>query len=196
MQPGDVIAFGGSHTASNIIKWATRSTVSHTAVILQTKLLIDQEPQAGMINQIIESTSAGVATSRLSDSINHYQGNVWWLPLSTPTRKDLSLKKFYDFLLCQEHKPYDLPQAISAWFDELDACGATKNREDFSKFFCSELVAAGLEEGGAIHQVNASEVTPIDLCMFRIYSGDYVQIKGNPTVIKGYNSTDPNGFGI
>ena len=56
---------------SQIIKWATRSSISHVGVVLQSKLLIDGQPQQGFFNQIIESTSnngfSGVAISRLSD---------------------------------------------------------------------------------------------------------------------------------
>ncbi|MCH1922363.1 hypothetical protein L9G15_23440, partial [Shewanella sp. A3A] len=73
--------------------------------------------------------------------------------------------------------------------------GPTYNKEDFSKFFCSELVAAGLESGGAIGTVNASEVTPIDLCMWQIYSGTYYQLKGNQTKkIKRYNTASPENW--
>lgn len=53
MQPGDVIAFSGKGNFSDIIKWATRANVSHTGIILQSKLLIDDEPQKGFFNQII-----------------------------------------------------------------------------------------------------------------------------------------------
>lgn len=45
MKPGDVIAFSGKGNFSEIIKWATCSSVSHVGVILQSKLLIDGEPK-------------------------------------------------------------------------------------------------------------------------------------------------------
>jgi cell wall-associated NlpC family hydrolase len=76
MKPGDVIAFGGKGNFSQIIKWATRSEVSHVGVILQSKLVIDGDTQTGFFNQIIESTSlngfSGVSVSRLCDRVNHY----------------------------------------------------------------------------------------------------------------------------
>lgn len=204
MNAGDVIAFSGKGQFSEIIKWATRSPVSHIGVILQSKLLIEDQPQPGYFNQIIESASingfSGVSISRLSDRLATYDGEIWWLPLSDAVRRKMDFKKYYDFLLHQEHKPYDTPQAIQAAldaFDQIPLIGApTHNIEEFSKFFCSELAAAGLEAGGAIQRINASEVTPIDLCMFSIYSGDYFQLKRTKKKeIKGYNSTDPEGFG-
>ncbi len=203
MKPGDVIAFSGKGEFSEIIKWATRAPVSHVGVILQSRLLIDGNPQSGYLNQIIESTSlngfSGVIISRLSDRLNTYEGEIWWLPLSDVIRGRLDAKKFYDFLFRQEHKPYDAPQAVKSAVDALDdaplGSGMTHNAEDFSRFFCSELVTAGLEAGGAITHINASEVTPIDLCMFALYSGDYYQLKGTPRGIKGCNSLDPEGWG-
>lgn len=85
MRAGDVIAFSGKGDVSEIIKWATKSDVSHVGVILQSKLLIDEKPQAGYFNQVIESTSlngfSGVSISRLSDRLVNYDGEIWWLPL-------------------------------------------------------------------------------------------------------------------
>jgi hypothetical protein len=203
MQPGDVIAFSGKGNFSEIIKWATRANVSHVGVILQSKLLISGESQQGFFNQIIESTSlngfSGVTISRLSDRIELYDGEIWWFPLGDSIRQKMNMKKFYDWLLHQEHKLYDMPQAINSALDALDKIPllgrATHNTEDFSKFFCSELVAAALEQSGAISHINSSEVTPVDLCMFSIYKQDYYQLKGKDKPIKGYNSLNPEGWG-
>lgn len=199
MKPGDVIAFSGKGDASDIIKWATRSSVSHVGVILQSKMVIDNEPQEGFFNQIIESISlngfSGVSISRLSDRFVNCEGEIWWLPLGKDIRAKMNFETFYNFLLHQEHKLYDLPQALRAGLDRCDKLPflnhLTCNTEDFTKFFCSELVAAALEECGCLSHLNASEVTPIDLCMFNIYDTDYYQLKGDAKSIKGFNSLDP-----
>lgn len=202
MKPGDVIAFGGKGQFSEIIKFATFSDVSHVGVILQTQVKDDSDKH--FFNQIIESTSLngfnGVNISRFSDRINTYEGELWWLPLREDVREKLNTRKFYDFLFnqAQQRKPYDMPQAIKSALDTLDNIpfvghGSTYNKEDFSKFFCSELVAAGLEAGGAIHSINCSEVTPIDLCRWNIYSGTYFQLKGDMNKkIKRYNTMSPS----
>jgi len=203
MKAGDVIAFSGKGHFSEIIKWATRSAVSHVGVILQSNLLIDNESQPGMFNQIIESTSlngfSGVAISRLSDRLGTYDGEIWWLPLRQDLYAEMNKQKYYDFLIHQERKEYDTPQAVKSALDALDNLpgigGLTKNSEDFSRFFCSELVAAGLEAAGAISHLNASEVTPIDLCSFNLFEPDYYQLKGNRKEIGGYNAIDPTGWG-
>ncbi len=212
MSPGDVIAFGGKGTFSEIIKWATRAPVSHVGVILQSKLYYDDRSQPGFFNQIIESTSlngqSGVTITRLSDRIDSYDGEIWLLPLRSDLKQKMDKKKYYDFLIHQDRKPYDMPQAIKSALDLIDDAVSpgvfTHNLEDFSRFFCSELVAAALENAGVIDHLNASEVTPVDLCSFNIYEDYYYQMKGHKTVgaseikrveIKGVNSLNPNGWG-
>ena len=95
-----------------------------------------------------------------------------------------------------------IPQAIRSALDTLDGIpllgrATTQNVEDFSQFFCSELVAAGLEAGGVIESINASEVTPVDLCRFNLYADEYVQFRGEeePKEIHRFNSIDPTGWG-
>ena len=207
MQPGDVIAFGGKGHFSEIIKFATRSDVSHVGVILQTKVVDDTEDR--FFNQIIESTSLhgfnGVVISRFSDRLATYEGELWWLPLQKKVRKEsFDQKAFYDFLFKQakDRKPYDMPQAIKSSLDALDSLpfglhGPGYNSEDFSKFFCSELVAAGLEKANAVGSVNASEVTPIDLCRWKIYGKKYYQLKGDTSRrISRFNTLSPSVWNV
>ena len=202
MQPGDVMAFSGKGNLSEVIKLFTKSGVSHIGVVYKTKQVNDADPTRYM-NTLMESTSlegfSGVIMTRLSDRIRDYDGNLWWLPLSQTSRSKLDTTKFFDFLVKQEGKAYDTKQAIKSALDALDDVpflrGATYNKEDLSKFFCSELVTAALEDAGVINNVNSSEVTPIDLCTFNIYDADYYQLKGADTLIKGFNSVKPDGWG-
>ena len=202
MKPGDVIAFGGKGQVSGLIKFATFSSVSHVGVILQTQ--VTDNASGKFFNQIIESTSLhgfnGVNVSRFSDRFDNYNGELWWLPLKKEIRESLfNQEKFFNFLFNQakERKPYDTPQAIKSALDVFDKLpfghnGPGYNREDFSKFFCSELVAAGLEESGAVGTLNASEVTPIDLCRWNIYEDNYYQLKGESSKrISRFNTANP-----
>jgi len=203
MKPGDVIAFGGKQNFSQVIKTVTRSEVSHVGVILQSRLVTDPEDADRFVNQIIESTSlngkSGVQINRMSDHIDAYKGEILWLPLSQGIRSKLNAVEFYNFLLKQNDKKYDILQAMFSALDRMDDLplvgGITHNREDFSKFFCSELVSAGLEAGDVIETINASEVTPIDLCQFNLYDSTYYQLKGEEKTIRAYNSLNPEGWG-
>ena len=109
------------------------------------------------------------------------------------------LQHFFDFLLHQERKEYDMPQAIMSAIDFLDGVNTgfvtTRNAEDFTRFFCSELAAAALEASGAIRNINASEVTPADLCRFSIYDNTYYQLKGADEFIGGFNTLEPENWG-
>lgn len=207
MKPGDVIAFGGKGHFSEIIKFATFSDVSHVGVILQTKVTNDQTGR--VFNQIIESTSLndfnGVVISRFSDRMDSYEGEIWWLPLNDAIRETkFNQLEFYNFLFdkAQRRVRYDMPQAIKSALDALDTLpfgmhGPGYNREDFSRFFCSELVAAGLEKAGSVGEVNTAEVTPIDLCRWKIYNDTYYQLKGDPEKrISRFNTASPADWNV
>lgn len=201
MLPGDIIAFGGKSHFSEIIKFATLSSVSHVATVLHTKIPTDTKDR--YFNQVIESTgSKGVAITRLSELLNHYNGDIWWLPLKKEIRQSFDQEKFFNFLFRQakEKKPYDMIQAAGSAVDIIEnllpSLGVGANEEDFSKFFCSELVAAGLEKAGILGSVNASEVTPIELCTWSIYEDSYYLLKGDvKTRIKNYNTRPPRQDG-
>jgi len=135
----------------------------------------------------------------MSDRIEEEKGAVWWLPLSGEVREKMDFEVFYDFLVKQKGIPYDIPQAVKSAVDVFDKFPILKeltyNQEDFGKWFCSELVAAGLERAGAIKSLNCSEVTPINLCRFKLFMLDYIQLKGDPKEIRGHNTRDPEGWG-
>jgi len=163
MKPGDVIAFGGNGFISNIIKLATESVVSHVGIIMRSE---DSR------NYIIESNGkkkgmTGVQVWLMSTRLEEYDGNVWWLPMRVEFDREL----FINFLMLQEGKEYDAPQAIGSAFDGVPDC-----QENLDRLFCSELVTAALEYVGVISDINASEMTPADVCRFDIYE-DAVQIK-------------------
>lgn len=208
MQPGDLIAFGGTDVVADVIKWSTESVVSHVGVILQTKILIDQTPGSGMFNNIVESTilrdrngkvNNGVQIHRLSYRLQNSEirdGNVWWLPLSDAIRKKMNIQKFFDWIMFHKGRPYDVPQAIRSDLDLLDEVPwlrhLTLNQEDFSSFFCSELVAGAYKQSGILpKKLNASEITPSNLVSLKLFAKDYVQIKGKLRKIDEFNQVDP-----
>lgn len=199
LEVGDVVAFGGRGAVSNTIKRFTGAPVSHVGVVLRTQVLVDGKAAAvgdrGHLVQVIESTSldgfVGVAISRLSDRLERYDGEVWWLPLAAEVRARLNVEVFTSWLLKQEGRRYDERGAVLSGLDRLDVLGLTRASEDLSRLFCSELVAAALRAGGVLPEdLNPSEITPIDLVRFRLYH-DAVQLVGAPTDIRGFNTADP-----
>jgi len=191
MRPGDVIAFGGRSPFSNLIKRFTLSPVSHVGIIRQSQMRT--ESGARYFNELTESTSldgrVGVVTSRLSGRLDQYEGEAWWLPLSLATRAGLDHERYFEWLYAQEGKPYDFFGAVATSLEGLPLLGAAVV-EDFGRLFCSELAAGALEAAGALPSINASGVTPIELCRFRIY-GKCVQLKGKWTTIPRFNTVPP-----
>ena len=182
MKPGDILAFGGRGMFSSIIKIFTYSPVSHVGIVMAT------ENNGVQVNHLIESTSLedanGVSTSRLSDVIAHYNGEVWWLPLKKKMTKAQE-KRFFKFLDATVGREYDMWQAVKS------ALSLITNREDSVKYFCSELASAALEHVGIVDELNASEVTPADLVRWNIYYEHYYQLKGEESEIKGWNTEVP-----
>jgi hypothetical protein len=210
IRPGDVIAFGGRGGFAGVIKWATLGTVNHVAVVLSSDPPADSTSPEEISRQgmrhvrIIESTSAldkfpGVNIRDLGERIDGHEGEVWWLPLKERIRQKLDLVEFLEFLHQQLGKGYDSLQAAKSSLDDFEDAPLfgkiTHSREDFSRFFCSELVAAGLEAGGVVENLNCSEVTPMDLCTPWIYQDRYYQLKSGRKLIEGYNRVDPEGWG-
>ena len=190
MQPGDIIAFGGNSLFSRWTKLTTRSAVTHVAIVMQTKMR--DENSNRYFNQVMEATSfrgkRGVMTNRLSERVASYDGDIWWLPLSSASRSifEQNKKDFFNFMFEQDGKPYDVLQLFGS---------ISYNQEDFTSWFCSELIAEGLETAGIVSGVNASEVTPVDICRFNIFKKRYVQLKGKGRVIGGFNSLNADNWG-
>ncbi|ALM91633.1 MULTISPECIES: hypothetical protein [Alteromonas] len=203
MRPGDIIAFGGNSLFSRWTKLTTRSAVTHIAIVMQTKMR--DEASGRYFNQVMEATvyegKKGVMTNRLSERVHTYDGDMWWLPLGESARNmfEQNKREFFNFMFAQEGKAYDVLQLFGSAVDALDSHpilgSISYNQEDFSSWFCSELIAEGLETAGIINSVNASEVTPVDICRFSIFEQRYVQLKGEARPIAGFNTQLADNWG-
>jgi len=203
MRPGDIIAFGGNSLFSRWTKLTTRASVTHIAIVMQTQMRDEHSDR--YFNQVMEATvydgKKGVMTNRLSERVLSYDGDIWWLPLGDNARAMFEQNKqaFFNFMFAQNGKKYDVLQLFGSAVDALDDHplfgSISYNQEDFSSWFCSELIAEGLEKAGIIRSVNASEVTPIDICRFAIFGNKYVQLKGEGRTITGFNSLLADNWG-
>ena len=202
MQVGDVIAFGGDSHFSGIVKAAIRAEVSHIGILLRTQLRDEESGET--FNSIIDSTARQhVKIHRLEQRIDEYRGDVWWLRLRQDLREhSFDERAFYDFLTQQEGKKYDQLQAAGSAIDFWDNAklpfglkAPGNNTEDYARFFCSELVSAGLKAAGMLPQsINASEVTPGDICRWKIFEPEYYLLKGEDKKLSGYNSLEPANY--
>jgi len=181
IQPGDVIAFGGRGFYSWFIKWKTKSKVSHVGIVMQTSLFSGgvKSMDIDSILHVGESTTLykgkpGVSINTLSERARMYKGEVWWLPLNDHAREKFNSLAASRFLRGEEHKPYDMEQAIKSaidYFEDVPIYGnLVKNKEDDGAWFCSELVTKALKVGGIVDMgICSAEQTPQDVVEFGIY---------------------------
>jgi hypothetical protein len=172
LKVGDVIAFSGKGRVSNLIKFATRSDISHVGIVLESN-----SPELGHMVHIIESTSIattpdiitkelfkGVQIQQLSRRIEHADGQVYHCPLKRELEECQRIR-MVDWLRYKhtERTPYDTIQALGSGLDLLDGLGL-ENEPDFSSLFCSELVAKAYQVAGILSKdINPSEQTPEDI---------------------------------
>lgn len=216
IQSGDIIAFSASTPISKIINWLTCSNVSHIGIVLKSETSTDETLESDNTAVIVEATkslsktllgligktSTGVRQTEINTRIHQHNGSVWWLPLSSQDREKLDLQKLTGFLQNQEGergKPYDLWQAMKSAVDSIPLLRRipllhklVHNDENHEKFFCSELVAAALETGGVLPNINTSEATPADLCRLRIFERNHYCLQGQGEAITDYNSITPD----
>jgi hypothetical protein len=195
IQVGDVLAFGGHGLLSKIIKKSTRSPVSHAATIIA----VDPKPI-----MLVESTvridlhpTYGVAITPARDIVQHYDGEVWLLRLSSAVRKDrFDEKSFVTYLESKVGGTFDVVGGLLVIIDEflhqMRKRGVGELTAVLESFFCTELVAAGLRAAGTAPDVKPEWVSPIDLCEWNIYTADYFHLRGHPVYIPGYNTVEPH----
>jgi hypothetical protein len=195
-KPGDVFAFGGHSWLSVVCKMLQGSPVSHTGIILSAATGAADHPILIEATVDIGDREFTVKQSPLKEVIEEYDGHVWWLPLSPTVPFEESPFKTF------------LQSTIGTHFDYLGAGGVVLGElldrllgkeieivpEDLTAYFCSELVAQALEEAKTVPPVNASEVSPKDLCKWAIFSQDYCYVEPDQGVpeIPGYNTIDPS----
>ncbi|MCI5144709.1 MAG: hypothetical protein D3923_04100 [Candidatus Electrothrix sp. AR3] len=190
LRTGDVAIFGGQYRISRLIRLFTRFPASHMALIIKKNDRIDfVEASEGDMYPERE----GVIINNFSNSMPFYKGDIWIARLSDEVRSKIDEQEMYDFILEQVGKGYDYKNMKKAGFDLLDSFSSiTRNKEDASELFCSELVALTFKNAGILPEnENISELTPADLIKLSLYNPLYYQIKSyNYKAVKlpGFNS--------
>lgn len=159
-----------------MVKLGTRFPASHIAIILKKDdRIFFVEASGGSAYPDRE----GVNINYFSNSVPFYKGDIWIARLSDEVRNRLDEEKMYDFVMEQVGKGYDHENMLKAGLDLLDRYSSvTKNKEDATRLFCSELVAAAFKDSGILPpEANISEYAPADLVKLRIYHPIYYQIK-------------------
>lgn len=190
--PGDLIAFSGTGIISSIIKWATNSIISHVGVVIKTEVVGGSSGR--VFYNIIEATSldgftGGVVSTRISDRIRNYEGDVWCFRIRQDLRKGFDETAFFNFMFNNKGRGYDYIGAIRSGKNILQKIGIS-NPEDYNNLFCSELVAGGYKAGGLFNNaVNPSTINPQVLCEAALFEPELYHLKGsNPGMSNRFNT--------
>jgi len=181
-KPGDVIAFSGSYLGSDLINLATqgipRWSASHVGIVanppssvyvgggmtrFHNKPIIFEsyeEPENPcVINGMMDS---GVQGHDIEDRIYRYKGKVWVYPLSRTLYPHES-RRLTQGLLRDIDKPYDKEDVAKAGGILLPLAFSLFRKQDFSAYFCSELVASKLSDIGLFLTSSAGKWSPNSL---------------------------------
>lgn len=188
IRTGDVIAFSGKGLVSDLIKLVTKSPISHVAIVMGVGMGSDggaHDPRLMLCESTTQCSDPdaefgeivkGVQYHFLSQRIERYEGDVYWLKLRPPqlhapddggSDGDYNVGGMCNWLASThaERIPYDTAQAMGSGVDLFDRLGIGCSHPDFSKLFCSELVVKALQIAGAAPPtINPSECTPADVC--------------------------------
>ena len=196
LQTGDLVIFGGHYRLSKLIRSWTRFPASHVASIIRKgdRIRYVEASEGDMYPE-----REGVIVSDFSNSIPFYKGDIWVARLRKDIREKIDEKKFYDFLMNQVGKEYDYDDMAKAGFDKLDnLVPLTRNKEDESALFCSELVAAAYKHVGILPEsTNFSELTPAEIIKLKIYEPRYHQIKAfeyKAVKLPDFNTVNPASY--
>ncbi len=162
IRAGGVVGFSGQAWQSDVINLATygipRWGISHVGIIAKYKgeLLLFESTTFDSLPCVIQGKCfSGVQAHRLMDVLEVYAGRVWAYPLTRPLYpfEDTRLS---EFLRGKIATPYDTEGALESagWLSRA------LHGEDLHELFCSELVAAALNEIGLLPTGNASGWTP------------------------------------
>lgn len=180
MRAGDVIAFSGKGGFSRLIKWRLGGNVSHVGCVLH------RVGGSHTRVELIESTSLygppRVQSVALSWHVDHYNGEMYWLPLTQVVRQRFDELAYIEAATQILGRPYDFSQAVLSslpnWM--LTVLSWVGYHEDVTRLFCSEAVAYLFEAAGILPKdENASGYNPREICELGFY-GKPVQFKGTP----------------
>ncbi|MEA5467081.1 hypothetical protein [Leptothoe sp. PORK10 BA2] len=176
VKPGDVLAFATRDLPANVVKWATKSSYVHVAIVLSVTtnnehpdpvLIAESHINMSLPSEGTGKKQLGVQFQRLSQRMVSCDGAVWLAALKKPLSQD-GLDKMRSWLHDVEVRavPYDFPQAVKVGIEVLNEVGLG-NRPDYKALFCSELVTRALQIAGCVEEsVNPSAQTPGDVMEF------------------------------
>jgi len=171
IKTGDVVAFSGHGTISDLIKALTGAPYSHVGLVFDVTATGADERNILFVESTVsvdladgvrpEKIIEGVQMHFLSRRLDHYNGSAWLVPLKKAlTAEQVNKMQAYARTVHNEMRPFDWRGLLGLGF-ELVSGLKLFTHPDFSAFFCSEFVTRTLIETGIVPEgVNPSRQTP------------------------------------
>jgi len=202
---GDVLAFSGTSRIDRFIQDATRSSISHVAILI--------EPPGGAPLSLLEATRAGVTVTPLADALAAYQTDhtCFYLPLDEAPGQAVVPALLAAYYADNARDGYNYAGVAAAGLFEVENPMLARLREHlgrrfdaeglpgwvseaghrfweglsaleegrYHRLFCSQLVTAALLATKILlpGPPDARLVVPVEVCRFGIYAGAY-QLNG------------------
>jgi hypothetical protein len=203
---GDVLAFNGVSTVDTFIQGATKSGISHVAILMRG--------QPGGPLLVLEATGLGVTLTPLAESLQKYKDDhtCFYLPLAPRSRARVVVDKLAAYYDKNAFDRYNYDGVVEAGIYDLDHplfksfLHAFHGRSLFSRLarwwyrllgrmsrvwaeviahhpntrrlFCSQLVTEVLQMVEVVEvPPRAHLVVPVEVCWFDIYAGAF-QLNG------------------
>ena len=205
---GDVLAFNGLTRVDEFIQGATKSAISHVAILMRA--------QPGGPLLVLEATGLGVTVTPLAESLQKYDQEhhtCFYLPLSPGLRASIvpgtlaayynsnALDKYnYDGVVeagiyDRDHPLFDAffhtfhgrslrSRIARAWYRLIGRMAhvwakVVEREPNTRRLFCSQLVTECLQAIKVLGpRTKAGLVVPVEVCWFDIYAGAF-QLNGD-----------------
>lgn len=195
MKSGDIVLFSGEDWVSILIRVVTNSKWSHVGIIVDHEKELYLFEAQGPFNSLNpkRALAGKVKINPLDKALNVYKGTIavrhLHKPLTKPQKQSLNdIVLDYLGVSYEEHITELLKSAIDLpkWWQKIPLIGTllttlTKNKENNTSLFCSELAALTYRNlGFNIGKLAVNEFTPEDLSS----TSDYKPFKGYRTFSK------------
>jgi hypothetical protein len=205
---GDVLAFNGHTRVDEFVQGATRSAISHVAILMRA------QPAGPLL--VLEATGLGVTVSPLEESLQKYAGEqhtCFYLPLEPELRARAvpeALAAYYNSnafdkynydgvveagIYERDHPLFEAffhtfhgrslrSRLVRAWYRLIGRmthlwARVVAHEPDTRRLFCSQLVTEALQVIQVLGPKSKAPLTvPIEVCYFDLYAGAY-QLNGD-----------------
>lgn len=223
MAVGDVLAFNGLTRVDEFIQGATKSAISHVAILMRA--------QSGGPLLVLEATGVGVTVTPLEESLRKYDQEhhtCFYLPLTSGLRADIvpgTLAAYYNSNALDKYNYDGVVEAgiyerdhphfkaffhtfhgrslrsriVRAWYRLIGRMAhlwakVVEHEPNTRRLFCSQLVTECLQALKVLGpRPKAGLVVPVEICWFDIYAAAY-QLNGDAPMADPFRWGDASTY--